>query len=122
IDLDGDVQVPSDTTLVGAGEGTELTGGRLVVEDAGNVVLTGLVFDTDGTAVAVQDGAHNVWVHRSTFTGGNADALIEVADGADHATVSWNHFQEASSALTIDGADDEPDALHVTVHHNHFDG
>lgn len=122
IDLDGDVQVPSDTTVAGSEEGTELTGGRLVVEGADNVVLTGLAFDTDGTAVVVRDGARNVWVHRSTFTGGDDGALLEVADGADHVTVSWNHFQEASSALTVGGADDEPGALHVTVHHNHFDG
>lgn len=122
IDLDGDLQVPSDTTLVGSEEGTELTGGRLVVEGADNVVLTGLAFDTDGTAVAVRDDAHNIWVHRSTFTGGDDGALLEVADGADHVTVAWNHFQKASSALTIGGAADEPGALHVTVHHNHFDG
>lgn len=122
IDLADDLRVPSDTTLVGSEEGTELTGGRLVVEGADNVVLTGLAFDTDGTAVAVRDGARNVWVHRSTFTGGDDGALLEVADGADHVTVSWNHFQEASSALTVGGADDEPGALHVTVHHNHFDG
>ncbi|WP_017576313.1 pectate lyase family protein [Nocardiopsis kunsanensis] len=122
IDLGGDVQVPSDTTLVGSGEGTELTGGRLVVEDADNVVLTGLAFDSGDTAVAVRDGARNVRVAHSTFTGGGDGALLEVADGADHVTVSWNRFQEASSALTIGGADDEPGALHVTVHHNHFDG
>ncbi|WP_017609594.1 pectate lyase family protein [Nocardiopsis xinjiangensis] len=122
IDLDGDVQVPSDTTLLGAEEGTELTGGRLVLEGADNVVLNGLAFDTDGTAVAVRDGSRNVWVHRSTFTGGDDGALIEVADGADHVTVSWSRFQEASSALTVGDADDEPGALHVSVHHNHFDG
>src|SRR5690625_2234956 len=122
IDLDGHVQIPSDTTLIGSEEGAELTGGHLVVEGSDNVVLTGLAFDTGGTAVAVRGGARNVWVDHSTFTGGGDGAPLEVADGADHVTVSWNHFQEASSALTVGGTDDEPGALHVTVHHNHFDG
>ncbi|MBE3000756.1 right-handed parallel beta-helix repeat-containing protein [Nocardiopsis sp. HNM0947] len=121
IELDGDVQVPSDTTLVASDEGAALTGGGLVVDGADNVVLTGLSFDADGTAVAVRGGASNVWVHRSTFTGDDG-TLLEIADGADHVTVAWNRFTEAASALTIGGADDEPGALHVTVHHNHFDG
>ncbi|WP_017614961.1 pectate lyase family protein [Nocardiopsis salina] len=122
IELDGDVQVPSDTTLVGSDGGTALTGGGLVVDGADNVVLSGLAFDTDETAVSVRGGAGNVWVHRSTFTGGDGGTLLEVADGADHVTVAWNRFSEADSALAIGGADDEPGALHVTVHHNHFDG
>lgn len=122
IELDGNVQVPSDTTLVGSDEGAALTGGGLVVDGSDNVVLTGLAFDADDTAVSVRGGSGNVWVHRSTFAGGADGTLVEVADGADHVTIAWNRFSEADSALAIGGADDEPGALHVTVHHNHFDG
>lgn len=120
IDLDGDMHVASDTTLLG--EDAVLSGGRLVVDEAHNVVLSGLEVESEGTAVAVRDEAHHVWVHGSTFIGGDDGSLVSVTGGADHVTLSWNHFREADSALAIGGDDDEPGALRVTVHHNFFDG
>lgn len=120
IDLDGDMHVASDTTLLG--EDAVLSGGRLVVDEAHNVILSGLEIETGDTAVAVRDEAHHVWVHGSTFVGGDDGSLVSVTGGADHVTLSWNHFREADSALAIGGDDDEPGALRVTVHHNFFDG
>ncbi|MFD3686933.1 polysaccharide lyase family 1 protein [Nocardiopsis sp. NPDC058631] len=123
IDLDGAMEVGSDKTLVGVGEGVELTGGRLVVDGSSNVILANLGLEADGTAVAVRGGAHHVWVDGSTLTGGgDDDALITVTEGADNVTLSWNHFRDAESAISIGGGDDGPGALRVTVHHNYFDG
>ncbi|WP_431868667.1 right-handed parallel beta-helix repeat-containing protein [Nocardiopsis eucommiae] len=121
-DLDGTVRVASDKTLVGMGEGTEFTGGGLLVDGAENVVLANLGMVSEGPAVEIRGGAHHVWVDGSTFSGGEDDSLITVADGADHVTLSWNHFTDAESAVTIGGGDEEPGALRVTVHHNFFDG
>src|SRR5699024_10498815 len=120
IDLDGDTHVPSNTTLVG--EEAVLSGGRLIVEGAHNVVLDGLRIEAGDTAVAVRGRSHHVWVHGSTFVGGKDDSLVSITDGADHVTLSWNHFREATSVLAIGDSDDRPGALHVTVHHNFFDG
>lgn len=120
IDLDGDTHVPSNTTLVG--EEAVLSGGRLIVEGAHNVVLDGLRIEAGDTAVAVRGRSHHVWVHGSTFVGGKDDSLVSITDGADHVTLSWNHFREATSVLDIGDSDDRPGALHVTVHHNFFDG
>lgn len=122
IDLDGTLQVASDKTLIGVGEGAELTGGGLVVDGSSNVILANLGMVSDGPAIAVRGGAHHVWVDGSTFSGGGDDALVSVTDGADNVTLSWNHFTDAESAVTIGGRDDEPGALRVTVHHNFFDG
>ncbi|XKK37766.1 right-handed parallel beta-helix repeat-containing protein [Nocardiopsis sp. ARC36] len=123
VDLDGAVEVGSDKTLVGVGDGAELTGGRLVVDGSSNVVLANLALESDGTAVAVRGGAHHVWVDGSTLTGGDGGAaLVTVTGGADNVTLSWNHFRDAESAISIGGEDDEPGALRVTVHHNYFDG
>ncbi|GAB3700249.1 pectate lyase family protein [Nocardiopsis oceani] len=122
IDLDGDVPVASDKTLVGGGDGAELTGGGLVLDGSSNVILANLTMDTDGSAISVLGGAHHVWVDGSTFSGGGDGALVSVTDGADHVTLSWNHFTEAASAISVGGRDDDPGALRVTVHHNYFDG
>ncbi|CAL9380868.1 pectate lyase family protein [Nocardiopsis dassonvillei] len=122
IDLDGTVEVGSDKTLVGVEGGAELTGGRLVVDGASNVILSNLRVEADGTAVSVRGGAHHVWVDGSTFSGGGDDPLVSVTGGADHVTLSWNHFADAESALAVGGGEEEPGALRVTVHHNYFDG
>ncbi|MFE9242438.1 right-handed parallel beta-helix repeat-containing protein [Nocardiopsis sp. NPDC006938] len=122
IDLDGSVRVASDKTLLGVGEGVELTGGGLVVDGSDNVILANLGMDSPGSAVAVRGGSHHVWVDGSTFSGGGDHALVTVAEGADHVTLSWNHFTDAESAITVGGEDDAPGALRVTVHHNFFDG
>ncbi|MBQ1082644.1 right-handed parallel beta-helix repeat-containing protein [Nocardiopsis sp. B62] len=122
IDLDGTVRVASDKTLLGVGEGAEFTGGGLAVDGADNVILANLGMVSAGPAVTIRGGAHHVWVDGSTFSGGEDDSLISVTDGADHVTLSWNHFTEAESAVTVGVGDDEPGALRVTVHHNFFDG
>jgi pectate lyase len=122
IDLDGTVEVASDKTLLGVGEGAELSGGALAVDGSSNVVLANLSMVSEGPAIAIRGGAHHVWVDGSTFSGGEDGALLTVTDGADYVTLSWNHFTDAESAITIGGRDDEAGALRVTVHHNFFDG
>jgi pectate lyase len=122
IDLDGSLEVGSDKTLVAGEDGAELTGGRLVVDGAANVVLADLSVSTDGTAVAIRGGSHHVWVDGSTFSGGDADPLVTVDGGSDYVTLSWNHFSDAESAVAVGGEDDEPGALRVSIHHNYFDG
>ncbi|MFI6575074.1 polysaccharide lyase family 1 protein [Nocardiopsis sp. NPDC050513] len=122
IDLDGPMRVGSDKTLVGVDGGAELTGGRLVVDGSANVVLSNLEMAVDGTAVTVSGGARHVWVDNSTFTDGGGDALVSLTGGADHVTLSWNHFRDAEAAVDIGSEDDERGALRVTLHHNFFDG
>lgn len=121
IDLDGStVPVESNKTLRGV-DGAELAGG-LVMDGVSNVIVANVHVETGNTAVDVRGGAHHVWVDGSTFVGGQDGSLVSVHGGADHVTLSWNHFLEAESVLAIGGEDEEPGALHVTVHHNYFDG
>lgn len=122
IDLDGTIPVGSDKTVLGVGEGAELTDGRLDVDGSTNVIIANVTMDADGTAIAVHGDARHVWVDGSTLTGGDDDALVTVSDGADHVTLSWNHFVEAEAAVTIGSAEEDTGALRVSVHHNFFDG
>ncbi|WP_306369197.1 polysaccharide lyase family 1 protein [Nocardiopsis sp. CC223A] len=123
VDLDGTVEIGSDKTLTAAAdEAAVLTGGRLVVDGAANVIVSGLTLDTAGTAVSVRGGAHHVWIDGNTLRDGGGDPLVSVTAGADHVTVSRNHFRDAAAALSIGGREEEPGALRVSVHHNLFDG
>ncbi|RKS10336.1 pectate lyase [Nocardiopsis sp. Huas11] len=122
IDLDGQVRVGSDKTLVAGEDGAELTDGGLVVDGADNVVLDGLSVDADGTALAVRGGSHHVLVDGSTFSDGDGDPLVTVDGGSDYVTLSWNHFSDAESAVAVGSEDEEPGALRVSIHHNFFDG
>ena len=123
IDLDGTVGIGSDKTLIAAdGDEAELTGGRLVVDGAANVIVSGLTLDTGGTAVSVLGGAHHVWIDGNTLRDGDGDPLVRIADGADYVTVSRNRFHDARAALDIGSGEEEPGALRVSVHHNFFDG
>ncbi|MDE3719885.1 pectate lyase [Nocardiopsis sp. N85] len=123
IELDGAVRVGSDKTLIAAAEETaELVGGRLVVEEAANVVISDLTLDADGAAVSVRGGSHHVWIDGNTLRGGGDEALISITDGADHVTVSWNHFRDSEAALGVGGREDGPDPMRVSVHHNLFEG
>ncbi|MGW0515777.1 pectate lyase family protein [Crossiella sp. NPDC003009] len=86
----------------------------------------------------VLTGATRVWVDRCEFSdGGNTskptyfgrgyevhDGLLDVVNGADLVTLSYNHFHDHDKALLI-GNTDRPahDAgkLRVTLHHNLFE-
>ncbi|MFL1380706.1 MULTISPECIES: pectate lyase family protein [unclassified Nocardiopsis] len=123
IDLDGTVEITSDKTLTAApDQAAELTGGRLVVDGAANVIISGLTLDTADTAVSVRGGAHHVWIDGNTLRDGGGEPLITVTDGADHVTVSHNHFRDAQAALSIGGKEETPGTLRVSVHHNLFNG
>ncbi|CAM3303277.1 polysaccharide lyase family 1 protein [Kibdelosporangium persicum] len=83
-------------------------------------------------------GATHVWVDRSEFSdGGNTtqptyfgrkyevhDGLLDVVNGADLVTLSYNHFHDHDKSLLI-GNTDRPTydvgKLRVTLHHNLFE-
>ncbi|MBB6120658.1 pectate lyase family protein [Nocardiopsis algeriensis] len=125
IDLDGDVEVGSHKTLTGVGEEdgdwAELTGGGLVIDGSRNVVVHNVLVEAEKTALSVRGDSSYVWIHGSTFEGGEGP-LVSITGGADLVTLSWNHFREAESALVIGGEDEEPGRLRVTVQQNYFDG
>jgi pectate lyase len=53
------------------------------------------------------------------------DGLLDIGNEADFVTVSWNHFASHDKTMLIgssDGALKDRGKLHVTLHHNYFDG
>ncbi|GLW08501.1 pectate lyase [Microtetraspora sp. NBRC 13810] len=85
-------------------------------------------------------GSTHVWVDHNTFTDGDNpdsaqprhfgrpyqvhDGQLDVTNGADFVTASWNVFSGHDKTMLI-GSTNNPAAdagrLNVTVHHNHFD-
>ena len=84
-------------------------------------------------------GATHVWVDHCTFTDGNNpdvnqplyfgrpfqvhDGELDITNGSDLVTVSWNRFMDHDKVMLIGSSDSstqDPGKLRVTVHHNLF--
>lgn len=156
------VDVPSNTTIIGAEEGAGLTGASLSINGVDNVIVRNLAFadtydcfpawdPTDGSegawnseydSVRVVNGATHVWIDHNTFTDEpmtddtlpeyfgttfqRHDGAVDITNGSDLVTLSWNEFT-AHDKLTLVGSTDsenrgDPGHLRVTFHHNRYEG
>lgn len=156
------VDVPANTTLVGATEDAGLTGASLSIRGVDNVIVRNLVFadtydcfpswdPTDGAlgnwnseydSVRIVDGSTHIWIDHNAFTDEpmtddqlpehfgrtfqRHDGALDVTNGSDLVTVSWNTFRDHDK-LTLVGSTDNPDRgdpgkLRVTIHHNLYEG
>ena len=156
------VDIPANTTVIGASAGAGLTGASLSVRGVDNVIIRNLVLadtydcfpswdPTDGAegnwnseydSVRVVDGSTHVWIDHNAFTDEpmtddqlpeyfgrtyqRHDGALDVTNGSDLVTVSWNTFRDHDK-LTLVGSTDDPDRgdpgkLRVTFHHNLYEG
>lgn len=156
------VDIPSNTTLIGADEGAGFTGASLSIKGVDNVIVRNLEFadtydcfpawdPTDGAlgnwnseydSVRVVDQSTHVWIDHNTFTDEpmtddtlpeyfgrtyqRHDGAVDITNGSDLVTVSWNEFT-AHDKLTLVGSTDsenrgDPGHLRVTFHHNLYEG
>jgi pectate lyase len=125
IALDGMVKVGSDTTILGVGADSGITGGGLNVSHASNVIIRNMNFkDSSDDAINVE-GSTNVWIDHNSLS--NAyDGAIDIKRGSDYITVSWNHISDQNKSMLLghsddNGAEDEG-KLRVTYDHNWFEG
>jgi pectate lyase len=89
--------------------------------------------------VSITNGTENVWIDHSTFSDGENtdssfgkyfgrtyqqhDGLLDVTNGANYVTLSYNKFEEHDKVMLIGSSDSKTtdrDKLKVTIHHNHF--
>lgn len=93
-------------------------------------------------AISLRD-TNNVWIDHNTFEDRDTrdevqpqyfgvlfqvhDGLIDITNGSDLVTVSWNRLRDHDKAMLIGSSDSASAALadrgklRVTLHHNHFD-
>ncbi|QWB27418.1 MULTISPECIES: polysaccharide lyase family 1 protein [Streptomyces] len=132
ISLSGQVDIGSNTTVLGVGSASGFTGGGLRLKKVSNVVVRNLniskpVAPADGITV---EASTKVWIDHNSFSADRDhdkdfyDGLLDVNHGADNVTVSWNtfknHFKGSLAGHSDNNASEDTGKLRVTYHHNHF--
>lgn len=132
ISLSGQVDIGSNTTVLGVGSSSGFTGGGLRLKRVTNVVIRNLniskpVAPADGLTV---EASTKVWIDHNSFSADREhdkdyyDGLLDINHGSDNVTVSWNtfkdHFKGSLVGHSDNNASEDTGHLKVTYHHNHF--
>ncbi|MFE5814006.1 polysaccharide lyase family 1 protein [Streptomyces sp. NPDC056479] len=132
ISLTGQVDVGSNTTVLGVGSSSGFTGGGLRLKNVTNVVVRNLniskpVAPSDGITV---QASTKVWIDHNSFSADrdhdkdHYDGLLDINHGSDDVTVSWNtfkdHFKGSLVGHSDNNASEDTGHLKVTYHHNSF--
>lgn len=133
ISLSGQVDVGSNTTVLGVGSASGFTGGGLRLKKVTNVVVRNLnisksVAPADGITV---QASTKVWIDHNAFSSDldhgkdYYDGLVDISHASDYVTVSWNtfknHYKGSLVGHSDNNASEDTGHLRVTYHHNWFD-
>ncbi|MER5181262.1 twin-arginine translocation signal domain-containing protein [Streptomyces sp. NPDC002896] len=132
ITLSGQVDIGSNTTVLGVGSSSGFTGGGLRIIEATNVIVRNLniskpLAPADG--ITVQESTR-VWIDHNAFSADRDhdkdyyDGLLDINHASDYVTVSWNtfrdHFKGSLVGHSDNNGDEDTGHLRVTYHHNQF--
>ncbi|WP_069771942.1 polysaccharide lyase family 1 protein [Streptomyces sp. LUP30] len=132
ISLSGQVDVGSNTTVLGVGSSSGFTGGGLRLKKVTNVVIRNLNISkplkpADGIEV---QASTKVWIDHNSFSADrdhdkdHYDGLLDINHASDFVTVSWNTFKDHYKGSLVGHSDNnagqDTGHLRVTYHHNHF--
>ena len=99
-DLQDEITVASNKTIIGAGAGKLLDGISLVAKKAKNIILRNIYLRKgriDG--VSFQD-VHHVWVDHCDFSE-SYDGVLDFTGGSDYLTVSWTKLHDHDKVSII---------------------
>lgn len=132
IPLEHRLNIGSNKSILGGTSDAGVSGQGFNIQHKKNVIIRGLRFccavdPSDG--VTINDST-NVWIDHNEFYSDMQygedyfDGLVDVINGADFVTVSWNRFHDHWKTSLVGRSDDAGDIdtgrLHITYHHNHF--
>jgi pectate lyase len=132
ISLSGQVDIGSNTTVLGVGSSSGFTGGGLRLKSETNIVIRNLniskpLAPADG--ITVQNST-KVWIDHNSFFADRDhnkdyyDGLLDITHASDNVTVSWNTFKNHYKGSLVGHSDsnesEDKGHLRVTYHHNHF--
>jgi len=133
ISLSGQIDIGSNTTVLGVGSASGFTGGGLRLKKVTNVVVRNLniskpVAPADGITV---QASTKVWIDHNAFSSDldhgkdYYDGLLDISHASDYVTVSWNtfknHYKGSLVGHSDNNASEDTGHLRVTYHHNWFD-
>lgn len=127
----GVLDLLSDTTVIGSGSGSGLTGGGFRVKKASNVIIRNLYMHDPpekDDLIQIQYSTY-VWIdHCDLSTDGIVgdkdyyDGLLDIQHASDFITVSWTKFHDHWKGSLVGHSDNNGDQdtghLRVTFHHN----
>ncbi|MDX2696489.1 pectate lyase family protein [Streptomyces ipomoeae] len=132
ITLSGQVDIGSNTTVLGVGSSSGFTGGGLRIKEETNVVVRNLNISkpvAPADDITVQEST-KVWIDHNSFSADrdhdkdHYDGLLDINHGSDNVTVSWNtfkdHFKGSLVGHSDNNASEDTGHLKVTYHHNRF--
>ncbi len=130
----GRIDINNNKTIYST-NGATIRRGTLRINGKSNVIIRNLrfrdlyVFDPSGAYdtygwdyVAVDGASHHVWVDHCDFDR-VYDGMVDVVNGSDYVTVSWNIFANQKKCSLVgnsDNATGDRSKLNVTYHHNWF--
>jgi pectate lyase len=131
ISLSGQVDIGSNTTLLGVGSNSGLTGGGIRLKSVKNVIIRNLAISKAvGTDAITVQTATNVWIDHndlsSDLTHGKDyyDGLLDITHASDFVSVSWNKFHDHYKVSLVGHSDsnasEDTGHLRVTYSHNWF--
>ncbi|OIJ68581.1 pectate lyase family protein [Streptomyces mangrovisoli] len=131
ISLSGQVDVGSNTTILGVGSASGFTGGGLRLKKVTNVVVRNLnISKAVGTDAITVQTSTKVWLDHNTLSSDRDhdkdyyDGLVDITHASDYVTVSWNVFKDHWKGSLVGHSDsnasEDTGHLRVTYHHNWF--
>lgn len=116
------VQVASDKTLVGVGEGASFENVCFETNGCHNIIMRNLKI-TKGSPDGISfRNTHHVWVDHCDLSD-SGDGLLDFTIGSSYMTVSWtrlHHHNKVSLANSGTGHFEDVGRERVTYHHNWF--
>lgn len=133
IELSSRIRIGSNKSIFGATNEAGVSGAGFSISERKNVIIRGLIFCcaiAPADAITVENFSTNVWIDHNEFFSDldhdkdYYDGLIDIRNGSDFVTVSWNRIHDHWKTSLVGSNDDseltDKGRLHVTYHHNYF--
>ncbi|KAH7165440.1 pectin lyase fold/virulence factor [Dactylonectria macrodidyma] len=127
------LELSSDTTIIGSGADSGLTGGGFRLKAVENVILRNLKMNDppEGKDLIDIEESTYIWVDHCDLSAEGItgdkdfyDGLLDIKRASDFVTISWTKFSDHWKASLIGHSDSNGDqdtgTLHVTYHHNYW--
>ena len=122
-DLQDELYVNSNKTIIGAGSGKTLNGVALLSRDKQNIIIRNIRLTRGRIDGVAFHNCHHVWVDHCDFSN-SYDGLLDITNGSDFVTVSWVRLHDHNKvSITNSGTChyDDYNKERVTFAHCMFD-